>query len=57
MAWKSFKRCLRKVLENGKLNFEEIVRILEKLECRINTRYDNTYQYDNFVEVSHLMCV
>ena len=52
------KRCMRKVLKNAKLNFEELVTILTEIESTIHNRR-LTYQYNDLVEAlrpSHLLC-
>ena len=55
---RSVKRCLRKVLGNTKLNFDELITVLSEVECILNSR-PLTYQYDELdgevLTPSHLM--
>ena len=52
----SMKRCLRKVLGNAKLNFDELSTVLTEIEGTLNSR-PLTYQYDleESLTPSHLM--
>jgi len=46
---KSVKRCLKKVLGNAKVNFDEFVTILKSIQNIINNR-PLTYIYDDIIE-------
>ena len=51
------KRCLRKVLGNAKLSFDELSTLLTEIECTVNSR-PLTYQYNDLEEAltpSHLI--
>ena len=53
---RSVKRCLRKVLGNARLNFDELHTVLREIEATLNSR-PLTYQYetDEVLTPSHLI--